>query len=52
MPVAPRYALLDKHTPPVRVLAYEGNGYFTVLRHDDAEVFVHRNRLTFCKGGK
>lgn len=43
----PRYALLDNHTPPVRVLGYEGNGYFTVLRWDDAKVFVPRHRLTF-----
>ena len=43
----PRYAILDGHKPPVHVLNYEGNGYFTVLRRADEKVFVKRERLTF-----
>lgn len=48
----PRRALLDGHSRPVRVLAYEGNGFFTVLRSNgvsEDEVFVRRERLTFLK---
>lgn len=45
----PTRALLDNRRIPVRVLAYEGNGYFTVLDATDAQLYVHRNRLEFIK---
>lgn len=48
----PRYALLDGHRPPVHVLSYDGNGFFTVLRRDDSKVFVRRSRLTFIPDKK
>ena len=32
-----------------RVLAYEGNGYFTVLTNRDRRLYLHRDRLTFTK---
>lgn len=42
----PEKALLDGKRV-VKVLTYDGNGYFTVLASNDARVFTHRNRLVF-----
>jgi len=36
----------------VRVTDYHGRGYFSVLDNRDTQRFVHRDRLTFVKGGK
>lgn len=45
----PRKAILDGHKPPVQVLSYDGNGFFTVLKRDDSRVFVPRERLVFVR---
>lgn len=37
---------MDGHAQICRVLAYDGNGYFTILRGEE-KVFVQRDRLTF-----
>jgi hypothetical protein len=33
----------------VRILQYEGNGYFTVLTKRDERLFVPRHRIIFTK---
>lgn len=49
----PNFAILDGHKPPVRVLTYDGNNFFTVLRQPgDEKVLVKRERLTFVKERK
>ena len=42
----PRRCRMDGHARLCRVLTYDGNGYFTILRGEQ-KVFVHRDRLTF-----
>ena len=42
---------MDGHDQICRVLAYEGNGYFTILRGEE-KVFVHRDRLIFIQDRK
>lgn len=42
----PRWAVVPGRGK-CRVLAYEGNGYFTVLTNRDVKLFVHRGRCTF-----
>lgn len=32
-----------------RVLAYEGNGYFTLLTNRDVKIYTHRDRITFTR---
>lgn len=47
----PRRARMDGHAQLCRVLSYDGNGYFTILRGEE-KVFVHRDRLTFIPDRK
>lgn len=42
----PKYAIVPGRGK-CRVLAYEGDGYFTVLTNRDARLFVHRDGCTF-----
>lgn len=42
----PRRCRMDGHTQICRVLSYDGNGYFTILRGEE-KVFVKRDRLVF-----
>ena len=44
----PRYGVI-KGIGKVRILSYEGNGYFTVLDCRDVRRFVPRERITFTK---
>lgn len=46
----PRYALYQGKR--VRVIDYQGNGYFRILLSDDTMTNVKRERLTFVKGKK
>lgn len=44
----PNYAILPGRGR-VRIMHYEGNGYFYVLTNKDERVTTHRSRLTFIK---